>query len=114
MRLHQRKYFVVDAAAALIRGVQQVMSLLSSDVSKELRITFRNKDVVLRLVQLQHLVGLVEALCSQSTGILHSGDWLSSAPNAPTRAGHHFNQVVAALAGPHLLRDYARISQTVY
>jgi hypothetical protein len=38
---------------------------------------------------------------------------LAGAADASARAGHHFNQVVMALARPHLLGNHARIPQSV-
>ena len=62
LRLHQRKRLIRNPAAALVAGVQQMMRLFSADLAQELRVALGDEDVVLRLMQLQHLVRVIQAL----------------------------------------------------
>ena len=64
-------------------------------------------------MQLQNLVRLIEALGAECARVGRSRNRLSGASHATAGARHHFDQVVLALARPHLFGDDTSIAQSV-
>src|ERR1035438_3438102 len=90
-----------------------MMRLLSAYLAEELRIAFGNEDVVLRLMKLQHFVRMIEALGALLPCVEMRAHGLPGPAHAAAGAGHHFDQVVVALASPYLFGDDAGIAQSV-
>ena len=105
--------FAENPPPVLILGVQQLVGRMAAGLLQVLGIALGHHVVVLRLVELHHLVGRVQSLGPLAAGLAIAGDGLAGAADATAWAGHDLDQVVLALAAADAFHDADRILQAV-